>query len=68
MIKHPRAEQDNAGNPSTAATSLETAFLERIRRGRPVWLPEVREALEMLEIAEENAGCEHVRVLDDQAA
>jgi hypothetical protein len=48
----------------TAPTrTLETTFIERVRQRRAHWLPEVRQALEMLEIAEENEGFEHVRVL-----
>lgn len=50
-------------DPSAGTLKLETTFLECVRQGRPHWLPEVRQALEMLEIAEENAGFHHVRVL-----
>jgi hypothetical protein len=61
-------QTDQGPSDQTALTpALETTFLERLQKGRAYWLPEVRQALEMLEIAEENAGFEHVCVTEKAA-
>jgi hypothetical protein len=48
-------------DPTAVAHTLETTFLERLKN-RAYWQPDVRQALEMLEIAEDNQGFEHVCV------
>ncbi len=60
MTLRPGAHQELA-DPTAVARTLETTFLERLKN-RAYWQPEVRQALEMLEIAEDNEGCEHVSV------
>ncbi len=61
MTLRARTQQEIV-DPTAVARTLETTFVERLRKSRAYWLPEVRQALEMLEIAEDNEGFEHVSI------